>query len=161
MNWLEIVILVPIAINAFVGFGKGLIKMVLSLVGVILGVFLAGQFYDTVGSWLGFFGNEDISNALGFILILGVVMVVAELLGTVIKKMVSIVLLGWVDRLGGAALGAFIGVIFVSAALAIWAKFFGSDAISESAIASFLLDKFPLILGLLPAEFDSVKDFFQ
>ena len=161
MNWLDIVILVPIAINAFVGFGKGLIKMVLSLVGVILGVFLAGQFYDTVGSWLGFFGNEDISNALGFILILGVVMVVAELLGTVIKKMVSIVLLGWVDRLGGAALGAFIGVIFVSAALAIWAKFFGSDAISESAIASFLLDKFPLILGLLPAEFDSVKDFFQ
>ena len=161
MNWLDIVILVPIAINAFVGFGKGLIKMVLSLVGVILGVFLAGQFYDTVGSWLGFLGNEDISNALGFILILGVVMVVAELLGTVIKKMVSIVLLGWVDRLGGAALGAFIGVIFVSAALAIWAKFFGSDAISESAIASFLLDKFPLILGLLPAEFDSVKDFFQ
>jgi len=161
MNWLDIVILVPIAINAFVGFGKGLIKMVLSLVGVVLGVFLAGQFYDTVGSWLGFFGNEDISNALGFILILGVVMVVAELLGTVIKKMVSIVLLDWVDRLGGAALGAFIGVIFVSAALAIWAKFFGSDAISESAIASFLLDKFPLILGLLPAEFDSVKDFFQ
>jgi len=161
MNWLDIVILVPIAINAFVGFGKGLIKMILSLVGIIIGVVLAGQFYDTVGSWFGFFGNEDIANVLGFILILGVVIVIAEILGTIIRKMVSITLLGWVDRLGGAVLGAFIGVIFISAGLAIWAKFFGSDAISESAIADFLLDKFPLILGLLPAEFDSVKDFFQ
>jgi membrane protein required for colicin V production len=161
MNWLDIVILVPIGINTFVGLGKGLIKMVLSLVGVILGVVLAGQFYDTVGSWLSFLGNEDIANALGFILILGVVMVAAEILGTVIKKMVSIALLGWVDRIGGAVLGALIAVIIVSAGLAIWAKFFGSDTIADSAIASFLLDKFPLVLGLLPTEFDSIKDFFQ
>ena len=161
MNWLDIVILVPIAINAFVGFGKGLIKMVFTLIGVILGVVLAGQFYDTVGSWFGFFGNEDIANILGFILILGVVMVIAEILARLVRGIVTVTLLGWVDRLGGAVLGAFIGVIFISAGLAIWAKFFGSDAISESAIASFLLDKFPLILGLLPAEFDSIKDFFH
>jgi len=161
MNWLDIVILVLIVISAFGGLGRGLIKTVLSLVGVIVGVLLAGQFYDTVGGWLGFFGNEDIANALGFILILGVVMVAAEILGTVIKKMASFALLGWVDRLGGAILGALIAVIFISAGLAIWAKFFGSDTIAESAIASFLLDKFPLVLGLLPAEFDSIKDFFQ
>lgn len=161
MNWLDIVILVPIAINAFVGLGKGLIRMVLSLVGVIIGVVLAGQFYDTVGSWFGFFGNEDIANVLGFILILGVVMVIAEILARFLRGVITVALLGWVDRLGGAVLGALIGVIFVSAALAVWAKFFGSDAIAESAIASFLLDKFPLVLGLLPAEFDSIKDFFQ
>ena len=161
MNWLDIVILVPIAISTFVGFGKGLIKMVFSLVGIILGVILAGQFYDTVGSWFSFFGNEDVANILGFILILGVVMVMAELLARFLRGMISIVLLGWVDRLAGATLGALIGVIFVSAGLAIWAQFFGSDAIADSAISSFLLDKFPLVLGLLPAEFDSIKDFFQ
>jgi membrane protein required for colicin V production len=39
--------------------------------------------------------------------------------------------------------------------------FFGTDLVTESFLAGVLLDKFPLVLALLPSEFDTVRDFFQ
>ena len=48
------------------------------------------------------------------------------------------------------------------ALLAAWVKFFGAgETIIQSILAGFLLDNFPLVLGLLPQEFDAVRSFFQ
>ena len=44
MNWLDIVILVFVAIAALIGLKIGLIKAALSLAGIILGIFLAGRY---------------------------------------------------------------------------------------------------------------------
>ena len=161
MHWLDIAVLVILAVSAFNGLRQGLIKTALSLVGLIIGVILAGQFYQQLAGLLAFIPNEDIANIAAFILILVGVMVIANILARLLKFAVSVVLLGWVNRLGGAVFGLVLGAIFLSAILATWAKFFGSDSISESFMATFLLDKFPLILALLPAEFDAIGDFFQ
>ena len=49
----------------------------------------------------------------------------------------------------------------ISPPLTMWANFLGpGDAISGSALARLLLDSFPVVLTLLPAEFDSVRSFF-
>ena len=37
----------------------------------------------------------------------------------------------------------------------------GPAAIRDSVLAGILLDKFPLVLALLPSEFDAVRDFFE
>jgi hypothetical protein len=37
----------------------------------------------------------------------------------------------------------------------------GGNIISNSFIGSFLLDKFPLVLALLPDEFDTIHSFFK
>ncbi len=161
MNWLDIVLLVILGVSAFGGLTQGLIKAGLSLAGIIVGVILAGNFYEPLSGLLSFIPNEDIADIAAFILILVGVMVVANILARLLKFAVSVVLLGWVNRLGGAVFGLVLGAIFLSAILATWAKFFGGDSVAESAIASFLLDKFPLILALLPDEFDAIHDFFQ
>lgn len=161
MHWLDIAVLVILGVSAFNGLRQGLIKTALSLAGLIIGVILAGQFYQQLAGLLAFIPNEDIANIAAFILILVGVMVIASILARLLKFAVSVVLLGWVNRLGGAVFGLVLGAIFLSAILATWAKFFGSDSISESFMAAFLLDKFPLILALLPAEFDAIRDFFQ
>jgi membrane protein required for colicin V production len=49
----------------------------------------------------------------------------------------------------------------LGALLAIWVQFFGSGLVTESFLAGVLLNKFPLVLALLPSEFDAVRDFFQ
>ena len=53
------------------------------------------------------------------------------------------------------------GAILISALLATIVKFFGEGIVTDSALAGFLLDKFPIVLGLLPSQFDSIRDFFQ
>jgi len=161
MNWLDIVIIVALIIPAFIGLKQGIIKAALSLAGLIIGVVLASNFYEPLAKVLGFIPNADIANVVAFILILVVVMVIATLLARLLKFIASVVMLGWVDHVGGAIFGFFMGAILCSALLAIWVKFFGTGLITESFLAAVLLDKFPLVLVLLPSEFDAIRDFFQ
>ena len=161
MNWLDIILLVMLFVPTFIGLRKGLIKAILSLVGLIIGVVLAGNLYEPVSKMFGFFNNENAAKIVAFLLILALVMVAAFFLARLLKSVINLTMMGWVDNVGGAFLGFLTGFIFLSAILATWVKLFGSGLATESFIAQVMLDYFPLILGLLPASFDNVRDFFQ
>jgi len=162
MNWLDIVLLIVLVISFIGGIRSGLIKVLFTLVGGILGVVLAGQFSDRLGSKLTFISNASTANIVAYVFILMVVLIIFAILAFVIKKIASAVLLGWVDKLGGGILGLVLGAIFLGAVLTMYLKYQGSNsAIEGSAISKFLVDKFPVVLGLLPSKFNSVKDFFH
>ena len=143
------------------GLKRGLIKSALSLAGLIIGVVLAGNLYSSLSNILTFISNEDAANIVAFILILVLVMAIATVLARLLKFAAQIVMLGWVDHIGGAVFGFLMGAILWGALLATWVKFLGSGLVTESLLASMLLDTFPLVLGLLPSEFDSIRSFFQ
>ena len=161
MNWLDIIIAIALVIPIGVGLLQGLIKAVLSLAGLIIGVVLASNFYSQLAGVLGFIQNEGIANIVAFIIILLVVIIIASLLANLLKSVIKAITLGWVDRLGGSVFGFFMGAIFMGAILATIVKFFGEGLVTDSVLAGILLDKFPLVLGLLPGEFDVIRDFFQ
>ncbi|MEL7561579.1 CvpA family protein [Dehalogenimonas sp. 4OHTPN] len=162
MNWLDIALLVFLAFQVFSGLSQGLIKALGGLLGLIVGIFLAGRFYESLGgSVFSFISNEDIANAAAFAAVLIVTWIVFSIIAGLLTKLVSVVLLGWVNRLAGAIFGLFMGTLIAGAALAVWAQFFGGESLADSTIATFLLDKFPLVLSLLPSQFDSIKEFFQ
>jgi len=161
MNWLDIVIIVALIIPVFIGLKQGIIKAALSLAGLIIGVILASNFYRPFAQVLGFTSNEAVANIIAFVLILAGVMVITLVLVRLLKFITSVTMLGWVDHLGGALFAFLMGAILWSALLATWVKFFGTGLVAESFLAGVLLDKFPLILGLLPSDFDAIRDFFQ
>jgi membrane protein required for colicin V production len=161
MNWLDIALIVIIAIAAFTGFRMGLIKAVLSLAGTIVGVVLAGHYYILLSERLSFIPQESIAKIVAFAIILLAVMAIVSVIASLLKWAVSLIMLGWANRLGGAILGLVLGVIFCSALLAMWVRFTGIEAvISESALAAVMLQYFPLVLALLPDEFNTVRSFF-
>ncbi len=162
MSWLDIAVIVIIGIATLIGLKIGIIKAVLTLAGVIVGVLLAGRFYVALADRLTFIPQETLAKVVAFAAILIAVVLVAGIIAGVLKWLASIILLGWVNRLGGALLGLIMGSILCGALLAMWTKFLGiSDPIAESALATFLLDRFPMVLALLPGEFGSVRSFFQ
>ena len=59
MNWLDIVIAIILVIQVIVGLSQGLIKALLGLIGLIVGIVLAGRFYENLGSRLTFIDNPD------------------------------------------------------------------------------------------------------
>jgi len=75
--------------------------------------------------------------------------------------LIKAIMLGWVDRFGGAVLGLILGALSVSAILAIVIKYTNSSLITNSKLAGFFLDKFPVVLWLLPSEFDNIRNFFK
>ena len=162
MNWLDIIILILLLASIFGGLISGLIRSVFSLAGLIVGIVLAGRYYETLAEYMTFISNETASRVLAFIIIFFIVAVIAFLLGALLTKVASAITLGWVNRLGGAVLGLFLGALFVGAILAVCIKFsILSGTISESVLASILTDRLPLVLALLPDEFDAVSQFFD
>jgi len=162
MNWLDAIIVIVLIFSTIGGLANGLIKSIFSLAGLIMGVFLAGRYYDGLAGHLAFISNEKAAHIAAFVIIFILVTILASILGVIFTKIFSALLLGWINRLGGAVFSLFTGGIFIAAILAIWVKYGGENsAVSGSALASFLLSKFPLVLGLLPQEFDIVRQFFQ
>ncbi len=162
MNWLDIAIIVALCIATFLGWRSGIIKTVLSLAGLTIGVILAGRFYAPLSEQLSFISQTGLAKVVAFAIILVGIMIIAVVLARLLKWAASVIMLGWLNHLGGAAFGLALGAIFCAALLAIWAKWLGvGSTIDESGVSVFLLEKFPLVLALLPGEFDTIHSFFQ
>ena len=159
MNWLDIIIIVAIAITILIGLKIGLIKAVLSLAGLIVGVILAGRYYVPLAEQLAFIPQATVAKIVAFAIILIAVMVIAGVLARLLKWAASVMMLGWVNRLGGAVFGLVLGAILWGAFLTLWVQVFGAgETITNSSLANLLLS-FPSPLGLLPGEFSSPGPF--
>jgi membrane protein required for colicin V production len=158
MNWLDLVIIVLMAVFTISGLASGLIKTAFSLAGVIIGVTLAAHF----NNWATFISNENTAHIVAFIIVLLAVMIVATIAGAIVSKIIKMVLLGWLDHLLGAVLGFILGGFIIGGLLTIWIKYGGNvSTFTGSSLATFLLNKFPVALGLFPSEFSSIKQFFK
>jgi len=173
MNWLDVVIIIVAVICAYIGFRQGIITAAFTIIGLIVGIVLAGQFADDLGETI---SGGQWAYFLAFAIILIVVLVIANITGSILKKLNRFVMMGWWDSLGGMVIGFLIGAFAVAAILAAagaWADSLPqneiiesarhgmSRAIGGSAIAELLIDKFRLVLGLLPGKFDAVREFFN
>ena len=167
MNWVDVVIIVLALIGAYVGWKQGLIRTLFSVVGLIVGVVLAGQWSDSLADKLSP-GGAQWASIVAFALIVIVVLIVANIIGGIVKRFIKFMMMGWLDLLGGIVLGLCVGALMIAAILTIVAKTeFGiagtggaEEAIQESRLAELLMENFGLLLGLLPGEFDFVRDFF-
>ncbi|HUW46612.1 MAG TPA: CvpA family protein [Dehalococcoidia bacterium] len=161
MNWLDIVIIVVAVLLGIAGLRQGIIRTVFGIAGLIGGIVLAGRYYDELAVVLSSSGATWV-NIAAYAIILIATLIVAGVIGRLVAKLVHFVLLGWLDRLVGCVLGVFIGGLLCAAVLAIVLKYYpGTEAvISQSGLAKFLMGGFPLLLALLPGEFDFIRDFF-
>ena len=85
------------------------------------------------------------------------------MLGRAVKMTLSILMLGWVDRGAGMALGLLVGLLAGSAvALAVNAIPVDEiqQAVGESLLADTLLDATSALRGLMPSEFDIRSSLF-
>lgn len=161
MNWLDIALILFLVLTTFLGLRRGIIGLVLPLVGLIVGIILAGQHYGTVGGWLPI-ENPEYAKWAAYAIIILSTFIGAIILSIILRRFIRLVLLGWVDRLGGAILGLALGGLLCAAAVAACVKFgLGSNLIHGSGVSRLLLDWFPFVLGLLPDEFNTVRNFFQ
>jgi membrane protein required for colicin V production len=162
MNWLDIVIIFVAVLLGILGLRQGIVKTVFSIAGLIGGIVLAGRYYGGLAALLSPSGATS-ANIAAYIIILLATLIVASLIGALVAKLVHLTMLGGVDRLVGCILGVVIGFLLCAAVLAIVGKYYPDTeaVISQSAIAKFLMERFPLLLALLPDEFDYIHDFFS
>ena len=116
MNWLDGAFLVVIAASAYVGLRTGLISAAFTVVGVWVGIALAGRFSDNLGEHLtSSISNDTLVTVISYAFIVVAVVLAARLAGAALRKAVGLFTMGLADPLCGALLGALAGVIMAGA----------------------------------------------
>lgn len=158
MNWLDIVIIVTLVASTYGAYRAGIIRESVTLLSVIVGVAAAGFLYeDLAGDLDVIIESRRASLIVGYLAILAAVIVTGQLLAFLLKSAVKMLFLGYVDQLAGAAFGFLKGFFLVEAVLMLFVTYPALGlraATEESLIGSVFLDVFPLLLAVLPGEFD-------
>ena len=117
MNWIDITILIILAVTTIKGLFDGIIKQVSSLLAVILAVVFCGLLAAPfIGLFFRWFPDIPavVANVLGYVIAFIIIFVTVRLLGAAIKKISRALLLSPIDRILGGAMGALIGLFVVS-----------------------------------------------
>ena len=97
------------------GIFRGLVKEVSSIIGVLGGFYAAFTYYTMLAKFLsGLIKETAYLNILSFLIIFCGVLIIVGILGVIIKYLLNIAFLGWVDRIGGVCLGLVKGILIAS-----------------------------------------------
>jgi len=142
MNPFDIFIIVIVGYCLVRGLFRGLVKEVSSIIGVLGGFYAAYLYYPLAAKWL----NRLISDPaylkiLSFLIIFCTVLIIINVLGIIIKYLLNIAFLGWVDRIFGIAFGVLKAVLIVSVLFIILTAFLpkGAPIIKNSLLAPYVI----------------------
>ncbi len=141
MNAFDIMILVIVAFCLIRGIFRGLIKELSSIIGVLGGFFAAFNYYSLAAGFLSrWVSNPAYLNILGFLILFFGVIIVVSILGVIIKYLLNIAFLGWVDRICGAGFGTIKGILIVSILLIVFTAFLpkGSAVLKNSLLSPYV-----------------------
>lgn len=129
MNLFDILIIIILLYCVVRGIFRGLLKEMSSLIGVFGGFYAAYTYYSEVGKYLNkWITNPNYINILSFLLIFVCVFLIISILGIIIKYILKIVFLGWVDRVFGAVFGILKGILISSVLLIVFTAFLPDSA---------------------------------
>lgn len=157
MNWLDIIVLLVVAVSMFTSFRKGLSREIIGLVSVVLALMLGIWFYGTAGGFLSpYVSSPAVSNLCGFVLVFVGVILLGNLVSYVVGKFLRVTGLSLFDHLLGAGFGAVRGVLVVVALLMAIMAFSDKDrppaAIVHSRLAPYVAGAAQLFADVAPHE---------
>lgn len=127
MSWLDFVIIVTWGLGVIVGWRMGLFGAIFTTVGLIVGVLLAARLSDNVSALItNSVASDTVATVVAYGIILFAVFVAAQLLRFMVKGIkgaIKMTPLGWVDSLGGVALGLVMGVVLSGALITVLARY--------------------------------------
>ena len=116
LNIIDIILAIPILLFAWKGYSKGLIIEITTLAALILGLYFALYFSDFAAGMLtsSFNINPEYLGLISFVVTFIGVIILVLAVGKILEKFINILMLGFLNKLGGAVFGALKGALFLS-----------------------------------------------
>lgn len=107
MNFLDIIIIIPIIWSIYTGYKKGFVIELASLAALFLGIYAAIHFSGSFISFLESFLDLERKyiNIIAFVLTFIAVVIIVMFIGKILEKIIKIVMLGLVNRIIGSLFG--------------------------------------------------------
>lgn len=116
LNWFDIVVAIVLILAFFNGMQKGLVMQLVSLVGLILAVFFAGQLAKNILPWLMEVVqlSSNVAPVVAYIVAFALIMVVVSLIGNLIQKFMEAVHINFLNKLLGGVIALGISMVILS-----------------------------------------------
>ncbi len=107
MYWMDIIALIILIWFVYKDYSSGLIISSFRFLGLILGIILSAKYGYFIVEFLSnkLSVPDQISNILGYLIVFIIVVIIIQIIGNLLKSTLNIILLGWLDKIGGAVLG--------------------------------------------------------
>ncbi|MBO7213381.1 MAG: CvpA family protein [Rikenellaceae bacterium] len=102
MNWIDIVLIIPLLWAAWRGYRDGVISQLGGIAGILLGVWLAFRFSAQVGIWLNL--PEAIRREAAFLIVIIAVVILVGLFGKLLGRLFDSVGLSIINKFCGIVL---------------------------------------------------------
>ena len=114
MNIIDYVVLSTLLWFAYKGFRNGIILELATGVGIVIGIILAKTYYLTLSKNVDFlFNNDSLGMIVSFICLFISIIILANIAGILLKKIVNLIFLGIFDKLLGSIFGVFKAIIII------------------------------------------------
>jgi|WetSurMetagenome_2_1015567.scaffolds.fasta_scaffold423110_2 membrane protein required for colicin V production len=165
MNFLDIIILIPVAIFVFKGLKNGLIIEVASLVALFLGIFSGIYLSDYVSGFLikhlGL--NANYTSAVAFVLIFIAVLILMRIIAKAIGKAIDLTALGFINKLLGAVFAVLKVLFLISLVFYVINKFDTKEKLitptakTKSFLYKPVSEIAPLTIPLIKTEYEKLQ----
>ena len=145
MNYIDIFLSLVIVWGAYNGFLKGLINELSSILGIIIGVYLAKNFYTYLDVKLKpiFESEADYISILSLMIIFLFTVMIFEIISRLLTKFLKLIALGLLNRIIGYVFGVIKSILILCVFIFIFSKINNMLAIieNETLNQSFLYSK--------------------
>ncbi|MGM0470803.1 MAG: CvpA family protein [Bacillota bacterium] len=147
-NFLDLGIILIIILSILNGYHKGMIRQIISIVALVAATYVAINYYQLTADYLNqnFSIAVSIAQVLSFGLIIITVSALINIIGFLLNRLTSLLLLSLIDSIGGAILGLIKGSLIVYILLILISKI-PFPIMQTSLQSSLLAEKF---LALTP-----------
>jgi membrane protein required for colicin V production len=162
MNYLDIIIAIPLLWGAFNGFRKGLIVEVASLIALIAGIYGAIEFSFFISDFLAQYvdWSARVMQTTSFCLTFLVIVIMVHLIARGIQKIAKLVALGTLNRILGVVFGVLKYLVIVAILIYLTNSVNGRYRfIAQETIEKSILYK-PLA-SLVPGIYPSVEEYIE
>ena len=115
MNFLDLLIAIPLGYLIFKGYKRGLIFELASLLAVVFGSILAVRFANLFSELVGLDGKNAL--LISFFILFVAVVILALLVAKLVERFVKLIHVGFINNLAGAILGMLKGLCIVGVLL--------------------------------------------
>ena len=155
MNSLDIFFVVVLGFFLFRGIFRGLILEISSIAGLIVGFFASNKFYSDLQPVVGrIIPSPEWSQIIAYLGIFMTTMFVVAMLSLFLKNFLRMIMLGWLDRLGGGVLGSVKAGLICVLTLLVLTIFLprNHELIATSKISPYIHTFSQNLSGFLPEE---------
>lgn len=154
MNLVDLAIVIFLIISVIVGLVQGFVRSLGGLAGLVLGLALACWNYRKFAAMLlPVVRSQAVANAIGFVIIALAIMVILGFVGAVLAKALRFLGLGWLDMMGGAALGLLEGAGIVIVCIIVSIAFFPkAHWMAESSLTPMFFSLCDQVMEMSPGD---------